>query len=101
MYESIVLIEQMYQMQLETVYSLYLHRRSTQVLKATMSTVSGAICVSHTCRDNFILRAHLPPSIVHVIPNAVDPSKFVPDPSKRREDRCVVIVFLTLLLATY
>lgn len=58
-----------------------------EVMKATMSTVGAAICVSHTCRDNFILRAHMPPSIVHVIPNAVDPSKFVPDPSRRKKDR--------------
>ncbi|KAL7513494.1 hypothetical protein ACHAXN_010634 [Cyclotella atomus] len=68
-----------------------------RVLKATMSTVSGAICVSHTCRDNFILRAHLPPSIVHVIPNAVDPSKFVPDPSKRREDRITIVIISRLV----
>lgn len=60
---------------------------SLQVLKTTMSTVGAAICVSHTCRDNFILRAHMLPSIVHVIPNAVDPSKFVPDPTQRKPNR--------------
>lgn len=60
-----------------------------KVLKTTMSTVDAAICVSHTCRDNFILRAHMLPSIVQVIPNAVDPSKFIPDPSKRDSKRYV------------
>lgn len=61
-----------------------------KVLKATMSTVGAAVCVSHTCRDNFILRAHMLPSVVHVIPNAVDTSKFIPDPSKRKKHRSVV-----------
>lgn len=63
---------------------------TSQVMKVTMSTVSAAICVSHTCRDNFILRTKIMPSIVHVIPNAVDPSKFTPDPSKRDKERYIV-----------
>jgi phosphatidylinositol glycan class A protein len=49
-----------------------------QVLQTTLSTVDAAICVSHTCRDNLILRARINPCAVHVIPNAVDPTKFVP-----------------------
>lgn len=52
-----------------------------RVLQTTLSTVDAAICVSHTCRDNLVLRAHLTrPSLVHVIPNAVDPTKFTPVP---------------------
>ncbi|KAL3804933.1 hypothetical protein HJC23_006705 [Cyclotella cryptica] len=35
------------------------------VLKSTLPTVGAAICVSHTCCDNFILRAYMLPSIVH------------------------------------
>ena len=52
-----------------------------------MSTLNAAVCVSHACRDNLILRANLDPSRVTVIPNAVDPSKFTPDPSQRSPER--------------
>jgi len=64
-----------------------------RVLKVTMSTLGAAICVSHTCRENYILRSKVLPSIVHVIPNAVDTTKFTPDPSKRdKNDRVEVVV---------
>ena len=49
-----------------------------RVLQTTLSTVNAAICVSNACRDNFILRTNIDPKRVHVIPNAVDPTKFVP-----------------------
>jgi phosphatidylinositol N-acetylglucosaminyltransferase subunit A len=68
-----------------------------RVLRTTLSTVDAAICVSHVCRDNLILRAHLDPTLVRVIPNAVDPTKFTPDPSKRSDDRYVVIARLAFL----
>ena len=68
-----------------------------RVQKVTMSTVGAAICVSHTCRDNFILRAKLPPCTVHVIPNAVDTSKFTPDITKRNNDRIIVVVVSRLV----
>jgi phosphatidylinositol glycan class A protein len=68
-----------------------------KVQKVTMSTVGAVICVSHTCRDNFILRAKLPPSTVHVIPNAVDPSKFTPDITKRNNDRITIVVLSRLV----
>lgn len=51
-----------------------------RVLETTLtSTVHAAICVSHACRDNFILRAVIDPRKVYVIPNAVDASKFTPN----------------------
>jgi phosphatidylinositol glycan class A protein len=83
------------------VASLVLNR----VLQVTLATADAAIAVSHTCRDNLVLRARLAidadidddnnnnstpspesaPSrkrragkIVAVIPNAVDPSQFTP-----------------------
>jgi phosphatidylinositol glycan class A protein len=50
-----------------------------RVLQTTLrSTVNAAICVSHACRDNLILRAVLDPNKIDVIPNAVDPTKFLP-----------------------
>jgi phosphatidylinositol N-acetylglucosaminyltransferase subunit A len=77
----------------DDVASVILNR----VLQTTMSTVDAAICVSHTCRDNFILRTRMKSrqctcpkssssvaiplsSRVHVIPNAVGTSKFTPGP---------------------
>jgi len=77
----------------DDIASIVLNR----VLKVTMSTVGAAICVSHTCRDNFILRAKVMPSIVHVIPNAVDSTKFIPDPSKRDNNRVTVVVVSRLV----
>jgi phosphatidylinositol N-acetylglucosaminyltransferase subunit A len=93
----------------DDVASVILNR----VLQVTLSTVDAAICVSHTCRDNFILRTrmmimttstkgdddkdHHPLSVplssrVRVIPNAVSPSKFTPlanAASRSSNDRCV------------
>lgn len=57
-----------------------------RALQTTLSTVDAAICVSHVCRENLILRAHLKPNRVHVIPNAVDNSRFTPATTKRRDD---------------
>mmetsp|Transcript_26994 Transcript_26994/g.38701 ORF Transcript_26994/g.38701 Transcript_26994/m.38701 type:complete len:469 (+) Transcript_26994:51-1457(+) len=49
-----------------------------QVLSATLSTVDACIAVSHTLRENLILRAKLDPQNVFAIPNAVDATKFQP-----------------------
>jgi phosphatidylinositol glycan class A protein len=70
-----------------------------RVLQTTLSTVGTAVCVSHTCRDNLILRAHLDPARVRVIPNAVDPSKFTPDPSQRSSNRYVVIFVFVVVIS--
>jgi len=50
-----------------------------RVLKTSLSVVGAAICVSHTCRENLILRANMDPTLVHAVPNAIDASKFEPD----------------------
>jgi phosphatidylinositol glycan class A protein len=68
-----------------------------RVLQTTLSTVGAAVCVSHVCRDNLILRAHLDPSRTRVIPNAVDPTRFTPDPSQRSSDRIKVVVISRLV----
>ena len=64
-----------------------------RVLQVTLSQIDYAICVSHTCRDNLILRAKVRRrdddgeggkdggSKVKVIPNAIDPTKFTPGPA--------------------
>lgn len=78
-------------------FAYFLTIAQTQVLQTTLSTAGAAICVSHTCGDNLVLRARVDPAKVHVIPNAVDPSKFLPDPSQRSKDRIKVVVISRLV----
>lgn len=40
-----------------------------KALKHSLADVDAAICVSHTSKENTVLRACLPPSLVSVIPN--------------------------------
>lgn len=68
------------------------------LLKASLSVVDCAICVSHACRENLVLRASLHPSLVYTIPNAVDSSKFQPDPSKRFPLNKINIIVLSRLV---
>jgi phosphatidylinositol N-acetylglucosaminyltransferase subunit A len=68
-----------------------------KIIEATLSDNDHVICVSNTCRENLVLRARLHPSMTSTIPNAVDTTRFLPDPSCR--DACVVnIVVLSRLV---
>jgi phosphatidylinositol glycan class A protein len=49
----------------------------------TLQGANHCIAVSHTCRENLCMRAHLNPKDVSTIPNAIDPKLFVPDLSRR------------------
>lgn len=49
-----------------------------KALKFSLADVQRVICVSHTSRENTVLRACIPPSRVYVVPNAVDTSMFFP-----------------------
>ncbi|BGP16076.1 hypothetical protein JCM10213_006788 [Rhodosporidiobolus nylandii] len=49
-----------------------------KMLKACLSDIEAVICVSHTGKENTVLRGALNPHIVHVIPNAVVASQFRP-----------------------
>ncbi|KAF2683638.1 glycosyltransferase family 4 protein [Lentithecium fluviatile CBS 122367] len=51
---------------------------TNKLLKFTLSDVDHCICVSHTCKENTVLRASLDPSMVSVIPNAVVAENFRP-----------------------
>jgi len=51
---------------------------TNKLLKFTMSDVDHVICVSHTCKENTVLRASLDPLMVSVIPNAVVAENFQP-----------------------
>ncbi|KAL9115600.1 MAG: hypothetical protein Q9187_007245 [Circinaria calcarea] len=59
---------------------------TNKLLKFTLSDVDHVICVSHTCKENTVLRASLDPFMVSVIPNAVVAENFRPlsyDPSRK------------------
>ena len=50
-----------------------------KLLKMTLTGADAIICVSHTCRENLVLRASLDPRHCSVIPNAVDSKMFQPN----------------------
>ncbi|KAL6705578.1 Phosphatidylinositol N-acetylglucosaminyltransferase GPI3 subunit [Coniothyrium glycines] len=52
---------------------------TNKLLKFTLSDVDHVICVSHTCKENTVLRASLDPLMVSVIPNAVVAENFRPN----------------------
>eukprot|EP01119_Soliformovum_irregulare_P000079 TRINITY_DN10062_c0_g1_i1.p1 TRINITY_DN10062_c0_g1~~TRINITY_DN10062_c0_g1_i1.p1 ORF type:complete len:505 (-),score=107.81 TRINITY_DN10062_c0_g1_i1:216-1730(-) len=68
-----------------------------KVLKFSLSDISHVICVSHTSKENTVLRASLDPRIVSVIPNAVDSTDFVPNPSLRDPTKITVVVLSRLV----
>lgn len=56
---------------------------TNKLLEITLSTVNHCICVSHTGKENTVLRAKVPKENVSVIPNAVDTAFFTPEPIQR------------------
>lgn len=69
-----------------------------KILQVTLSDIDHIICVSNTCRENLCLRARIHPSIVSTIPNAVDTTKFTPDPSLRYPQHTINIVLINRLV---
>lgn len=69
-----------------------------KIMKFTMCSVDHAICVSNTCRENLVVRATLPPERISTIPNAIDPSKFTPDPSARFPKGTINVVIMSRLV---
>lgn len=68
-----------------------------KLLKFTLSDISHVICVSHTCKENTVLRASLDPLDVSVIPNAVISEDFAPDKSKVADKSRITIVVISRL----
>ena len=68
-----------------------------KILKCYLSDVAHAIAVSHVNKENLVLRAAISPDNVSVIPNAVDSSRFTPDPSKRPAPPRINIVVISRL----
>ncbi|CAA7387915.1 unnamed protein product [Spirodela intermedia] len=68
-----------------------------KVLQFTLADVNHAICVSHTSKENTVLRSGLPPEKVFVIPNAVDAAMFNPAPKRLNCDEIVIVVISRLV----
>ncbi|KAF8057928.1 hypothetical protein HT031_005874 [Scenedesmus sp. PABB004] len=74
---------------------------TNKLLKGVLADASAVVCVSHTSRENTVLRAGLHPADVSVIPNAVDASEFGPAPGRpwpRRAGEPVTVVALSRLV---
>lgn len=65
---------------------------SKLLLRYSLANVDRAICVSHTSKENLVLRAGLSPTNVFVIPNAIDTSLFLPDPHQFYENVTTVVI---------
>jgi len=70
---------------------------TNKLLKYTLSDIDHVICVSHTSKENTVLRAALAPDIVSVIPNAVDTTEFTPNPSARDKEKITIVVLSRLV----
>ncbi|KAF5445764.1 hypothetical protein F2P56_034790 [Juglans regia] len=68
-----------------------------KVLQFTLADVSQAICVSHTSKENTVLRSGLPPEKVFVIPNAVDTAMFKPALERPSDNEIVIVVVSRLV----
>lgn len=67
-----------------------------KLLKFTLTDIGHVICVSHTCKENTVLRANLDPSMVSVIPNAVVSEDFKPAKVRPSLNKITVIVISRL-----
>jgi len=70
---------------------------TNKILNFSLTNASHVICVSHTSKENTVLRGSLYESDVSVIPNAIDNTKFVPDPSKRDTSKITIVVLSRLV----
>ncbi|RUS19323.1 hypothetical protein BC937DRAFT_87662 [Endogone sp. FLAS-F59071] len=70
---------------------------TNKLLKFTLSDVDHVICVSHTSKENTVLRAALTPQNVSVIPNAIVASQFKPDPSAADPNHITIVVISRLV----
>nr|CAG4649287.1 EOG090X0515 [Scapholeberis mucronata]SVE93584.1 EOG090X0515 [Scapholeberis mucronata] len=70
---------------------------TNKLLEITLSGCNHCICVSHTGKENTVLRAKVPADQVSVIPNATDTTLFKPDISKRDKDRITIVALSRLV----
>ncbi|XP_057320150.1 phosphatidylinositol N-acetylglucosaminyltransferase subunit A-like [Microplitis mediator] len=70
---------------------------TNKCLQISLADCNHCICVSHTGKENTVLRAKVHKDRVSVIPNAVDTALFTPDISKRKSN-CITIVVVSRLV---
>nr|CAG4640817.1 EOG090X0515 [Eulimnadia texana] len=70
---------------------------TNKLMEISMTNCDHCICVSHTGKENTVLRAKVPAFHVSVIPNAADTTLFFPDPSKRDANKITVIAMSRLV----
>ncbi|XP_059835734.1 phosphatidylinositol N-acetylglucosaminyltransferase subunit A [Hypanus sabinus] len=70
---------------------------TNKLLTVSLCDTNHVVCVSYTSKENTVLRAALSPDCVSVIPNAVDPTDFVPDPSRPEPGTITVVVVSRLV----
>ncbi|XP_023708653.1 N-acetylglucosaminyl-phosphatidylinositol biosynthetic protein [Cryptotermes secundus] len=70
---------------------------TNKLLEMSLADCNHCICVSHTGKENTVLRARVHCGRVSVIPNAVDTAVFTPDPSKRSTDSITIVVISRLV----
>ncbi|GJQ84946.1 hypothetical protein Trydic_g547 [Trypoxylus dichotomus] len=70
---------------------------TNKFLEITLSDCNHCICVSHTGKENTVLRGRVDFNKVSVIPNAVDTYTFTPDVSKRPESNITIVIVSRLV----
>lgn len=70
---------------------------TNKVLQFSLSETNHVICVSHTSKENTVLRASIRPQVVSVIPNAVDGTMFTPDPTQTPKDKMNIVLVSRLV----
>lgn len=70
---------------------------TNKLLNMSLSFANHVICVSHTGKENTVLRAKVPPPRVSVIPNAVETAVFFPDLNKKPSSKVTIIVVSRLV----
>ncbi|KAJ4762755.1 Phosphatidylinositol N-acetylglucosaminyltransferase subunit A [Rhynchospora pubera] len=68
-----------------------------KILQFTLADIDHAICVSHTSKENTVLRSGIKPETVFVVPNAVDTAMFTPAPTQLARDEVVIVVISRLV----
>jgi phosphatidylinositol glycan class A protein len=68
-----------------------------KVLQFTLADIDQAICVSHTSKENTVLRSGISPEKVFMVPNAVDTAMFTPSPNRLCCDEIIIVVISRLV----
>ncbi|XP_015430934.1 PREDICTED: N-acetylglucosaminyl-phosphatidylinositol biosynthetic protein [Dufourea novaeangliae] len=70
---------------------------TNKFLEISLADCDHCICVSHTGKENTVLRAKVPKEKVFVIPNAVDTTLFMPDVNKQDTNFITIVIVSRLV----